>query len=168
MTSQLLTALKSRRDSIVDGTLDDRTSCYQFPQPLPLTDNYFHIIRKLVYHLTIGKQIIITYLGDFNDMVQSSHKYLFHVDPTSDSLVDMWCHIIVEHKIGPTRRNRIRRFGYPDFPANERYTRLPCFLVGDVITAPPPTPPAYNVVLHQVIDVFGDKRIGRTRTNPTD
>ena len=91
----------------------------------------------------------VTKLGDFDPTVQRSQKYLFHIDPTSDRLVDMRGRITVEHKLGSAQKNT-QRFGYPDYPANATYNHLQpadvhlgdtWLMVGNVLKDPPPTPP---------------------------
>ena len=62
---------------IVDGSLDDRTSCYNLTRPLPWKKSYSNIMQKLIHHLMIGTKHLLTYLSDFNNKVQHSHKYLW-------------------------------------------------------------------------------------------
>ena len=76
---------KHIKPGIVDGKLEDRTSRYRFPQPLPWADAHSRIMQKIIHHPTVGTKWLITYLGDFNTTVQCSHKYLLHID----RLVDM-------------------------------------------------------------------------------
>ena len=104
-------------------------------------------MHNLVYSLAVGNTCLITELVEFDAKVQRSQKYLFQIDPTSDCLIDtrFSTTVTVEHRIGPTRRSRIRRFAYPDFPANATYYRLQptnvqlggkWLLVGNITTAP--------------------------------
>ena len=86
-----ITTLDGKRikPGIVDGTLEDRTSRYHFPRPLPWADAHSRIMQKLIHRLTVGTKRLITRLGEFDPTVQPSQKYLFHIDPTSNRLVDM-------------------------------------------------------------------------------
>ena len=114
---------KETKPGIVDGTLEDRTSRYRSPRPLPWKDAHSRIMQKLINRLTIGTKRLITRLGDFDTAVQPSQKYLFFIDRTSTRLVDMRGRTTVEHILGSARRN-IQHFSYPDYPANATYHRL--------------------------------------------
>ena len=62
-------------------------------------------------------------LEEFDTTVQKSQKYLFHIDPTCDRLVDSRGRTRVEHQLGRASRT-VQRFGYPDLPANAHYRYL--------------------------------------------
>jgi hypothetical protein len=74
-----ITTLDGKRikPGIFDGTLEDRTSRYCFPRPLPWTDSHSRIMQKLIHRLTVGTKRLITRLGEFDTAVQPSQKYLF-------------------------------------------------------------------------------------------
>ena len=130
------------------------TYCYHFPPPLPWSNAYSLIMKKLIHHLMVGTthSIAITSLGGFNNKVQYSQKYLFHMDPTSGRLDDMQGHLTVEHKVGSTQKN-IQCFGCPDLQANDTYNRLQpadvqlgdkWLMVINVLTDPYPKPPPHT------------------------
>ena len=106
-------------------------------------------MQKLIHRLTVGTKQLITKLQEFDPSVQRSQKYLFHIDPISDRLVDSQGRTTVEHKLGYARQT-VQRFGYPDFPANATYNRLhpadfhlsdKWLRVGNVLKVQPPPPP---------------------------
>ena len=137
------------KPGIVDGILVDRTSFYRPPRPLPWAGTHSRIMQKIIQCLTVGTKPLITKLEEFDPTVQRSQKYLFHIDPTSDRLVDRRGRTTVEHQLGYAKRT-VQRFGYPDFPANATYKRHhpadvhlgnKWLMVGNVLKdQPPPLP----------------------------
>ena len=112
-------------------------------------------MQKIIHRLTVGTKRLITKLEEFDPTVQRSQKYLFHIDPTCDRLVDSRTR--VERQLGRARRT-VKRFGYPDLPANANYRYLhpaDVYLrdkwleVGNVIEEqlPPPTTETHSRTL---------------------
>ena len=137
------------KPGIVDGILVDRTSFYRFPRPLPWAGAHSRIMQKIIHRLTVGTKRLIIKLEEFDPTVQRSQKHLFHIDPTSDKLVDSRGRTTVEHQLGYARRT-VQRFGYPDLPTNATYIRLhpadvhlgdKWLMIGNVIKYQPPPPP---------------------------
>ena len=84
---------------------------------------YSRIMQKLIHRLTVSTKRLLVKLEEFDLTVQKSQKYLFHIDPTSDRLVDSRGRTRVEHQLGRASRT-VKKFGYPDLPANATYRYL--------------------------------------------
>ena len=93
------------KPGIVEGFLVDRTSYYRFPRPLPWAGVHSRIMQKIIHRLTVGTKCLITKLEEFDPMVQRSQKYLFHIDPTSDRLVERRGRTTVKHQLGYAKQN---------------------------------------------------------------
>jgi hypothetical protein len=137
------------KPGIADGILEDRTSFYRFPRPLPWSGAFSRIMQKNIHRLTVSTKRLIVKLEEFDLTVHKSQKYLFHIDPTSDRLVDSRGRTRVEHQLGRARRT-VQRFGYPDLLANATYKSLhpadvhlgdKWLMVGNVIKEQPLPPP---------------------------
>ena len=168
-----ITTLDGTQISQVSPTVSSRIGPLYIvsPAPSPGEEHILASCKKNMHRLTVGTKRLIFKLEDFDPTVQKSQKYLFHIDPTSDRLIDNQGRTRVEHQLGRARRT-VQRFGYPDLPANANYRHLnpadvhlgdKWLMVGNVIKDQPPLHQDRNAFPHPATEEYGAKQSGRPR-----
>ena len=66
------------KKGVVEGILDDYTSCYRWPRPMEWDTNHSQVIKSLTNRITIASKRLQIHLRDFHT----------NIDPSNDTIVE--------------------------------------------------------------------------------